>query len=298
MKPILVVEDEVVMRESLRDWLTDSGYQVETVEEGEGALRAIDEQDFGLLILDLRLPGKDGLEVLREARDRRPQLKGVIITAYPSLETAVEAMKSGAINYLSKPFDLNQLEKSVQEILGPVQVAIRPEVVAEGALAEPSVVEEVKVEEVIPAPEEIPVYLRQVKDRSALIQMLLGIQRQNRWLSKDALMWVGRKLGVPLTQIYDIATFYKAFSLVPQGRHSVSVCMGTACHVRGAPRLLDKAIEALKIRPGETSKDLKFSLKTVNCLGCCALGPVMEVDGKYHGNPSSAEIKKIFATCK
>ena len=125
MKPILVVEDEAIMRESLRDWLTESGYQVATVENGEEALETITEQDFGLLILDLRLPGKDGLHVLKEARARRPELRGIIITAYPSLETAVEAMKGGAVDYLAKPVDLNQLEKLIQETLGPVQVEIR-----------------------------------------------------------------------------------------------------------------------------------------------------------------------------
>ena len=81
MKPILVVDDEAVMRESLRDWLTDGGYQVETAEEGEEALKTIAEQDFGVVILDLKLPGKDGIEVLKEARAQRPQLRGIIITA-------------------------------------------------------------------------------------------------------------------------------------------------------------------------------------------------------------------------
>jgi len=126
MKPILLVEDEAVMRESVRDWLTDVGYQVETAEDGEQALKTIGEQDFGLLILDLRLPGKDGLEVLQEARAKHPQLKGIIITAYPSVETAVEAIKRGAVDYLPKPFDLNQLEEIIQETLGPVQVEIKP----------------------------------------------------------------------------------------------------------------------------------------------------------------------------
>jgi len=126
MKPVLIVDDEVVMRESLRDWLTDSGYQVEIAEEGEEALKTIAEHDFGLVILDLRLPGKDGIEVLREAKEKRPQLKGVIITAYPSAQTAVEAVKEGAIGYLPKPFDLNNLEKLIQETLGPVQVEIKP----------------------------------------------------------------------------------------------------------------------------------------------------------------------------
>ena len=150
MKPILVVDDESVMRESLRDWLTDIGYQVETVGEGEEALKAVVEQDFGVVILDLRLPGKDGIQILREARARRPQLKGVIITAYPSVQTAVEAMKEGAVDYLSKPFDLDELGKLIRETLGPVQVEVRPEVAAEAAVVEVPVVEErARVEEVI-----------------------------------------------------------------------------------------------------------------------------------------------------
>jgi len=135
-------------------------------------------------------------------------------------------------------------------------------------------------------------------DRNCLIQILLDIQRENRWLPRDALMWVSQKLDIPLSQIYHIATFYKAFSLVPQGRHSVSVCTGTACHVRGAPRLLEKVTDTLKIRPGETSSDLRFSLNTVNCLGCCALGPVMVVDDEYHSNPATEEMEKIFAACE
>ena len=164
MKPILIVEDEAIMRESLQDWLTDGGYHVEAVDEGEKALKAIDEKDFGVVILDLRLPGKDGLEVLKEAREKRPQLKGIIITAYPSVNSAVEAMKEGAIDYLGKPFDLNNLEKVVRETLGPVQVEIKPRVVAKEAVAEPIVVEEAKVEEVITvAPEEIPVHLEKGK---------------------------------------------------------------------------------------------------------------------------------------
>jgi bidirectional [NiFe] hydrogenase diaphorase subunit len=126
-KPILLVEDEAVLRESVSDWLTDVGYSVVAAEDGEKALQTIAEKEFGLIILDLRLPGKDGLEVLREARDRQPQLKGIVITAYPSVETAVEAIKRGAIDYLPKPFDLNRLEELIQQTLGPVQVEIRPE---------------------------------------------------------------------------------------------------------------------------------------------------------------------------
>jgi DNA-binding NtrC family response regulator len=188
MKPILVIEDEAIMRESVRDWLTESGYQVATVENGEEALKTIIERDFGLLILDLRLPGKDGLSVLKEARANRPELRGIIITAYPSLETAVEAMKEGAVDYLAKPVDLNQLEKLIEEALGPVQVEIRPPEVEKAKKKVPE------------APEEIPAHLREVSDRSSLIQVLLELQRENRWLSKEALEWLSCKLDVPLTR--------------------------------------------------------------------------------------------------
>ena len=130
---------------------------------------------------------------------------------------------------------------------------------------------------------------------SALIQVLIEIQRQNRWLPKEALKQVSQNLGVALSQIYHIATFYKAFSLKPKGEHSVTVCLGTACQVRGAPRLLDKVSDTLKIKDGETTEDMQFSLDTVRCLGCCALGPVMVVDGEYYGKPSGKEVEQIVS---
>jgi NADH-quinone oxidoreductase subunit E len=126
---------------------------------------------------------------------------------------------------------------------------------------------------------------------SSVIQVLLEIQRENRWLPGEVLERVSEKLRVPLSRIQQIVTFYKAFSLSPKGRHEIHVCMGTACHVRGAPRVLDTVQDLTGIKPGETSPDLKFSLKTVNCVGCCALGPVVVIDGEYHGKmvPATSE---------
>lgn len=129
-------------------------------------------------------------------------------------------------------------------------------------------------------------------EASALIQILLDIQSENHWLPKEALERVSEKLQVPLTQIQHITTFYKAFSLVPKGRNKIHICMGTACHVRGAQNVLDKVQDITGIKPGETDPDLKYSLETVNCLGCCSLGPVMEVNGKVHGKISPAETEK------
>ena len=127
-------------------------------------------------------------------------------------------------------------------------------------------------------------------EAGSLIQILLDIQSEFHWLPKEALNRVSEKLHVPMSKIQHITTFYKSFSLVPKGRHEVHVCMGTACHVRGAQRVLDTVQDQIGIKPGETDVDLKFSLETVNCLGCCALGPVMVVDGEYHGNIAPAQI--------
>ncbi len=129
---------------------------------------------------------------------------------------------------------------------------------------------------------------------SSLIQILLEIQAENHWLPKEALEQVSERLQVPMTRIQHIVTFYKAFSLVPKGRHQIHVCMGTACHVRGASRVLDTVQELTGIRPGETDLDMKFSLETVNCLGCCALGPVVEIDGKAHGKIAPAKTADVL----
>jgi NADH-quinone oxidoreductase subunit E len=133
-------------------------------------------------------------------------------------------------------------------------------------------------------------------DPSYLIQVMLDIQSENNWLPKEALEQVSERLAVPLTRIQHIATFYKAFSLVPKGRHGIHICVGTACHVRGATRVLDAVQELTGIKPGETDLDLKFSLETVNCLGCCALGPVMEIDGKTHGKVAPGETAAVLKT--
>ncbi|MDQ1285018.1 MAG: NADH-quinone oxidoreductase subunit [Thermodesulfobacteriota bacterium] len=131
-------------------------------------------------------------------------------------------------------------------------------------------------------------------DPSYLIQVLLDIQSENNWLPKEALERVAERLQVPLTRIQHIVTFYKAFSLVPKGRHQIHICVGTACHVRGASRVLDTVEGMTGIKPGETDLDLKFSLETVNCLGCCALGPVVEIDGKTHGKMAPAQTADVL----
>ena len=131
-------------------------------------------------------------------------------------------------------------------------------------------------------------------EASSLIQVMLEIQSENNWLPKETLDRVSERLDVPLARILHIATSYKAFSLVPKGRHGIHICVGTACHVRGASRILDTVQDQTGIKPGETDLDLKFSLEVVNCLGCCALGPVLEIDGKTHGKMTPGETSDVL----
>lgn len=131
-----------------------------------------------------------------------------------------------------------------------------------------------------------------------LIQLLLDVQSEFNWIPKELIVQISERLQIPLSQIYRVASFYKGMSLTPIGRHLVQVCLGTACHVRGGPKVLDKVEEALKVNAGETTKDMNFTLRRVNCLGCCALGPVLVVDGEYHGKVTSAKVEEILATYK
>ena len=130
--------------------------------------------------------------------------------------------------------------------------------------------------------------------KGILIQLLLDIQNEFNWLPGEAIVQISERLQVPVSQIYRIASFYKVMSLAPIGRHLIQVCLGTACHVRGGPKIRDKVEERLKIKTGETTSDMKFTLRVVNCLGCCALGPVMVVDNDYHGKITTAKVKEVL----
>ena len=131
-------------------------------------------------------------------------------------------------------------------------------------------------------------------DRSALISILQDVHAEYNYLPEGSLEVISRETGIPLASIYGVATFFRAFSFEPRGRHIATVCMGTACHVRESSKLLSKAEEKLGISPGETTRDKRFSLETVNCLGCCAVGPLMVVDGDYHGEMTPQRVEAVL----
>jgi len=156
---------------------------------------------------------------------------------------------------------------------------------------------EIELEEIINDFEKIDKILEKHEFKeNNLIQMLLDFQSEYNWLPKHVLFYVREKLNVPLTQIYSIASFYKFFNLEPRGKYQITVCAGTACHVRGSMNLLQRIVNFLGIKPGETTRDYKLTLDTVNCLGCCALGPVMLFNNKYYSNPDAKKLESLLGS--
>ncbi len=131
-------------------------------------------------------------------------------------------------------------------------------------------------------------------DRGFLVSMLQDIQKEYNYLPKESLVQVSQGLEIPLSQVHHVATFFKALSLTPRGRHTVHVCMGTACHVRGAQKVMDNITQRLEINPDETTPDLKFTVERVNCVGTCAQGPMVLIDGDYFGTMSSDKVEPML----
>lgn len=132
------------------------------------------------------------------------------------------------------------------------------------------------------------------RNDKSLLSILHNIQREWGYLPEEKLREIAVMLGMPLIDVCGVATFYKSFSLTPKGRHQIKVCLGTACHVRGANRILKEVERKLGIKPGETSEDGEFSLETVMCLGCCAIGPVVVVDDRYYGRMTTAKLESML----
>jgi NADH-quinone oxidoreductase subunit E len=203
------------------------------------------------------------------------------------VESAVEAVKRGAFNYISKASPASSLlelvEQALERELMEVETRARARQRKIRTFDNPASVDE------------IDRMLRTHQYSEALlISYLQDIQKTLNYLPQDALRFVARRVHVKLPRVYGIATFYKAFSLKPRGRHLIQVCLGTACHVRGAARILESFERELGIGAGETTYDDRFSLEAVRCVGCCGLAPVFTVDGEFYGKMTQEKIPQVL----
>lgn len=137
---------------------------------------------------------------------------------------------------------------------------------------------------------------KEAQGEGSLITALEEIQERYHYLPPEAIILASERLGLPLSQAYAVVTFYNTFSLKAKGKHCMHVCMGTACHVRGSPQVLDRLETKLGIKAGDTTRDHLFTLETVNCLGACALGPIVVTDGEYSGQMTPQKVDQLLKT--
>ena len=345
---VVVIDDEESMCEGCRQTLEENGFRTEIACDGSEGLRLVKNVRPNVVLVDLKMPGTSGLEVLERIPGIDPGIVPIVITGYGTIDSAVESMKTGAFDFLTKPFEPEKLLESVRrgmklsqlrhESAARLESQTKKETHREMSLDKQEVLlkglsvlgecysvglnrgdfldelnrleAEAKyhaeslglVKKRERAILDIVNELRLVDDiigrheyrKSSLIQILLETQLKLRWLPRHVLKWISARLNIPLSEIYTIATFYEAFSLEPQGAHTVQVCMGTACHVRGAPELLTKVSALLHIEEGQTDDRQFLTLKTVHCLGCCALSPVVQIDDAYMSDPSLSRLKEVF----
>lgn len=349
---VVVIDDEESICEGCRQTLEEEGFRAAIARDGTEGLKLVEQYHPKVVLVDLKMPGISGMEVLAKISEYDSSIVTIVITGYGSIDSAVETMKIGASDFLAKPFAPEKLVESVRrglELGRPSEEAemaervVQPSKVPEKApLNKETVVlkglevlgqyyslgfkERQFFDELRSLESEAKYHadrLGQVKEKgqevldivgdlrlvdgiiqkyaykkNALIQILLDIQMKFNWVPRHCLEWVSARLNIPHTNIYTVANFYEALSLEPHGDHLVQICTGTACHVRGAAGLVDRVSSILGVEPGQTDSEQLFSLETVHCLGCCALGPVMVVDGEYYSNPSTKQLEEIATSCK
>jgi NADH-quinone oxidoreductase subunit E len=132
------------------------------------------------------------------------------------------------------------------------------------------------------------------KDKSQMVSILQDIQAEYHYLPRQVLDKLAKKMDLPQSQVYSLATFFRAFSLEPRGKHLINVCLGTACHVRGGELILESLERQLATNRGGTTKDMKFTLESVNCMGCCATGPVVKMDEEYYGHMTNDKVEPML----
>jgi len=343
---VLIIDDDESFTEACNRTLMSAGYQTAVAKNGSQGLKLAAAAHPSVVILDLKVTETTGLEILEQLSKTEPASVPIVVTGQGTVDSAVEAMKLGAFDFQTKPYDPEKLLETVRRGLNLSHLrkeAKAAEASAKGAEGpHPSNKYDLLLQglDVLGEAYSMGLEKRQLLDelsyleseakyhaeslgqikkkeraildirndlvkadaimrkydfqKNALIQVLLDVQEQFRWLPRHVLNWIAGRLNIPIKDIYVVANFYEAFSLEPRGRHTIQVCTGTACHVRGASEMLTRISATLGIQPGQTDSNQEFTLETVHCLGCCALAPVVQIDAQYHHEPSRTEFDKII----
>jgi len=267
---ILFVDDEPIMTKSAERVLNAEGYMVDGVFSGKEAIYRMEQDHYDLLVTDLRMPEMDGVTLIRRTRQYRPSMGIVVITGYPSQETMKEVLDLGIIDYVPKPFTPDVL----------IDVTRRATEWMGRATAEQETGEEFPPSMLA----ELDKVIDQYKGKpGGAIPVLQRAQEIVGYLPPAIQKRIARGLNIYPAEIHSIVSFYSFFTMKPRGDHTIKVCLGTACYVKGIEPVLNRIKDTLQIEVGETTKDRKFTLEAVRCVGACGLAPVMLVDQDTHG---------------
>lgn len=284
---ILLVSPESVQASRLAEALAADVYEVRRARSAPEALTSAREDYPDLALVAEGVPGASALSLLADLHAATPELPVVVLADAPTIVGAVEAVRHGASDYggiADAPDALlavvGRSLETKREFIDEAERRQRHRLVS---------FEDLKSIDTIDT-----IMEKHSFDASRLVGILQDIQRELRYLPRDALRHVAERLNIPLPRVYSVATFYKAFSLKPRGRHTVSVCLGTACHVQGGVGILEKLERELGVGTGEMTYDERFSLESVRCVGCCGLAPVFVVDEDFHGKMTQDKVASIL----
>ncbi len=267
---VLVVDDEPIVTKSAERVLNAEGYTVESARDGREAILKTEQNHYDLLLTDLRMPEMDGISLIRWMRQFRPATGIVVITGYPSQETIEEVLDLGIVDYVPKPFTPEVLKdvthRAAEWLRGPGSEEKSTREFPASMLAE------------------LDKVINRYKGKAgSAIPVLQRAQEIVGYLPPAIQKRIARGLNLFPSEMHSIVSFYSYFTMKPRGEHTIRVCLGTACYVKGIERVLGKIRDRLKIDVGETTEDMRFTLEAVRCVGACGLAPVMVVDQNTYG---------------
>lgn len=268
---ILVVDDEEIVLKSCERILSPEGYEVDIATSAEDALKLLDKKQFDLIITDIKMPGMDGIEFMKQVRAKNPDVNIIVITGHPSQESIKAALSMRIIDYLPKPFSPTHLIEITNNAIEMKRRGIAPEPGVEVYTDDVAA----KLDEIIGSHKNKP---------GSLIPVLQEAQELVGYLPPVVQRHVAKGLKLPVSEVHGVVSFYSFFTMKPKGKHNIRVCLGTACYVKGAEEIVKKFSEGLNLDVGGITEDKKFSLETVRCLGACGLAPVVVIDKDTHGS--------------
>jgi NADH-quinone oxidoreductase subunit E len=341
---VLIIDEDQAYAKACSQLLKKSGYRTSIAENGLQGMQMVLSEKPSVVLLDLRLTGINGTGAIGRNVKKEPFAVPIVITGQATVDSAIEATKLGAFDFLTKPYEPNKLLEMVRRCLNLSTQRGEAKKSKASAVEQPHPSDKYDLllrgldvlgeaysmgmgkrqflDELASIESEAKSQaenLGQVKNKgraildirnefleadaimrkhdfqkNALIQILLDVQATFHRLPRHIINWISGRLSIPLSETYELAAFYEAFTLEPRGRHIVRVCNGTACHVRGASELQKRIETALGIQSGQTDSRQQFTLETVNCPGCCALAPVVQIGSEYYRDPSQNQLKQVF----